>query len=67
VFCNYCKTSNSQEGKCTKQEEALKEQQKEELEGTAIRLSKQQIITQQLQKLQELQEYIVKAIGQLQG
>jgi hypothetical protein len=67
VFCDYCKTSNSQGGRRTKQEEALEEQQREELEGAAARPSGRQIIAQQLRELQKLQECIVKAIGQLQG
>ena len=67
VFCDHCKTSNSQGGGRTKQEEALEEQQREELEGAAAGPSGRQIIAQQLRELQESQECIVKAMGQLQG
>jgi hypothetical protein len=65
MFYNYCKTSNSQ-GRRPKQEELLEEGQREELEAQA-QPNRQQIIAQQLQGLQESQESIIKAIGQLQG
>jgi ATP-dependent DNA helicase RecQ len=65
VFCDHCKTSNSQGGR-PKQEEPLEEGQREELEAQA-QPNGRQIIAQQLRGLQESQESIIKAMGQLQG
>jgi superfamily II DNA helicase RecQ len=63
VFCDHCKTSNSQ-GARTKQEPL--EEPQGELEAQP-QPNGPQIIARQLRGLQESHEIIVKAMGQLQG